>query len=120
MVPASYNITYYRGDTFTLTVKVLDANGQNLNVQRFDSVTFGLNRDRGVYSNPITMSAALDKNNSTVTCTIGPTVGATLSGSYQYDIVLYKLNGGLVSEEYTVMTGTVTVQDDVVKPDGAP
>ena len=122
MVPASYNITYYRGDTFTLTVTVYDANGQELDMSQWTGVTFGLNKNRGAYTNTVALSASLNKSASQITCSISSSTGAGLSGSYFYDVTLYRKDtvNNVVTSEYTVMTGTLTVSDDVVNVSDIP
>lgn len=120
MQPATYNFTYYRGDTLPLTVKLYDANGQSLDVNSWTGVTFGLNKERGNYTNTVALSASLDKITSTVTCSITSGIGNVLDGSYFYDITLYKVSGSVVTEEYTVMTGTIQVIDDVVRSSDIP
>lgn len=120
MQPATYNITYYRGDSFSLTIKVYDANGQPLDMNAWTGVTFGLNKERGSYTNTIGLGAVLNKSQSLITCSISTGTGDTLSGSYFYDVTLYKLSANVVTSEYTVMTGSLTVVNDVVRSSDIP
>lgn len=120
MQPATYNFSYYKGDTFEITVNLYDANGQKLDVDAWNGATFGIAPNRGDYSSVIPMNASLNKTASTVTCSITAGAGANLSGAYHYDVTLYKVAGSLVSEEYTVMTGTITVLEDVVRSQDVP
>lgn len=49
-----------------------------------------------------------------ITCTITPTVGSLLSGggSYVYDISIFRDNGAI---NYTLMTGAISVTDDITE-----
>lgn len=122
--PGTYNFDYYRGDTFRFVVSPKDSTGAGFDLSPYVSVSpardaiFTIASSRGAEPTfSITsdgssdLGAAIDENNNTVTCTITPSGGRELEGgsTYYYDVEIY--NGADL--RYTLLTGTITVQDDV-------
>ena len=122
--PGTYNFDYYRGDTFRFVISPKDSTGAAFDLSPYVSVSpardaiFTIASSRGaeptfsITSNGSSdLGAAIDENNNTITCTITPTGGRDLEGgsTYYYDVEIY--NGADL--RYTLLTGTITVQDDV-------
>lgn len=122
--PGTYNFDYYRGDTFRFVISPKNSTGTSFDLSPYVSVSpardaiFTIADSRG--ANPtfsITsdgssdLGSTIDENNNTITCTITPTGGRELEGgsTYYYDVEIY--NGADL--RYTLLTGTITVQDDV-------
>jgi hypothetical protein len=106
--PGTYNFNYYRGDTGQFVIRPKNANGSNFNLTDFSGLFTIANR-RGSSGTQYEAVATVDELASTVTCTITPAVGRTLvAGSYVYDIQVDDSN-----QVYTLLTGTITVTDDV-------
>jgi hypothetical protein len=122
--PGTYNFDYYRGDTFRFVISPKDSTGVALDLSPYVSISpprdaiFTIASSRG--ASPTTsltsngssdLGAAIDENNNTITCTITPSGGRELEGgsTYYYDVEIY--NGADL--RYTLLTGTITVQDDV-------
>jgi hypothetical protein len=122
--PGTYNFDYYRGDTFRFVISPKDSTGVALDLSPYVSISpardaiFTIASSRG--ASPTTsltsdgssdLGAAINKNNNTITCTITPSGGRELEGgsTYYYDVEIY--NGADL--RYTLLTGTITVQDDV-------
>ena len=125
--PGTYNFDYYRGDTFRFVISPKDSNGNALDLSSYfvegerDAI-FTIADARGTaatstYSSVVELeenfplSATIDVENSTITCTIKPDGGRYLEGgsTYYYDVEIY--NGADL--RYTLLTGAITVEDDV-------
>jgi len=123
--PGTYNFDYYRGDTFKFVISPKDSTGAAFDLSPYKSIVaplrdaiFTIASSRG--ENPTSsltsngssdLSASIDTGNNTIVCTITPDGGRELEGgsTYYYDVEIY--NGGAL--RYTLLTGTITVQDDV-------
>lgn len=115
MVPAKYNFTHYRGDKFETTINVFDSNGDVL-TGPWTQAMFGIASQKGDYANLSVIGSA---SYVTGKITIGLTSAQSYSlspGSYFYDVVLFSGTAGNYTNEYTVLTGTFTVEQDVIKP----
>lgn len=109
--PATYNIAYYRGDTYDFVINPKNANGGTFNLNNYSGL-FTISTARGdseaivAYGNAVVTASA-----GTVTCAIPSNLGAVLSGaSYVYDI---EINNSTASTTYTLLTGTISVTQDI-------
>lgn len=112
--PGTYNFNYYRGDTFEFVISPKSANGTTFSLDAFtgegSESNFIISNVRGAAGVQKIASAVVDDVLDTVTCTITPTVGRTLSaGSYVYDVEIISTTGVI----HTLVTGTITVTDDI-------
>jgi hypothetical protein len=120
--PGTYNFDYYRGDTFRFVVSPKDSTGTAFDLSPYKGTgrdaIFTIADARGssrtlvlTSSGSSDLESTIDTSNNTITCTITPTGGRNLEGgeTYYYDVEIY--NGGAL--RYTLLTGTITVQDDV-------
>lgn len=122
--PGTYNFDYYRGDTFRFVVSPKDSTGAAFDLSAYKSAdpardavftiadARGSDRDLVLTSSGSSdLGASIDTANNTITCTITPDGGRDLEGgsTYYYDVEIY--NGAAL--RYTLLTGTITVQDDV-------
>ncbi len=109
-IPATFDIYYYRGDTYTFYLNVKDSEGNLVDLEAGGySALFTIATSRG--ANP-TDSWVLtpDITTSQITCTITPTVGLQLdAGPYVYDVQV-KLDSSTV---YTYLTGNIYITLDV-------
>jgi hypothetical protein len=108
--PGSYNFNYYRGDTAQFVIRPKNANGSAFNLTGYTAQFYIANR-RGSTGTQYPAQAVVDSANNIVTCTILPGVGRTLAaGTYVYDVQITTGSSNII----TVLTGTVTVTDDIV------
>jgi hypothetical protein len=123
--PGTYNFDYYRGDTFRFVISPKDSTGTAFDLSPYKSTVSptrdaiftiadarGSSRTLVLTSNGSSdLGSTIDTSNDTITCTITPDGGRELEGgeTYYYDVEIY--NGGAL--RYTLLTGTITVQDDV-------
>jgi hypothetical protein len=110
--PSVYNFSYYRGDTFEFVARPKSANGETFPLDGFTAI-FTIANQRGSAATQYSASAVVNAELDIVTCTINPSVGRSLtSGSYVYDVQITNTTPE-PDVIYTLLTGTITVQDDV-------
>jgi hypothetical protein len=109
--PATYNISYYRGDTFDFVVNPKNPNGQSFNLDGY-SALFTIATEAGDPSKIVdTGSASVNSITSQIICQIAPSLGSTLTGSsYVYDLEIYNETSSAV---YTLLRGTIGVTPDI-------
>jgi len=108
--PGTYNFSYYKGDTNQFVIRPKTSNGGAFDLSGYTALFF-IASSRG--NNPsfrVEAQAVVDTVNDTVTCTILPGVGGTLSsGTFVYDV---QITSG-ASLVFTLLTGTITVTEQV-------
>jgi hypothetical protein len=108
--PGTYNFNYYKGDTNQFVIRPKTSNGGAFDLTGY-TADFFIASSRG--NNPsfrVEAQAVVSAVNDTVTCTILPGVGGTLSaGTFVYDVEIQS-GGALV---FTLLTGTITVTEQV-------
>ena len=113
--PSTYNITYYRGDSYEFTISPKNANGVAFDLVNFSGL-FTVSTARGTTGTKIAQKAVtVDSNAGTIAVSIDPTTGGALaaSGTYVYDVEIKKNLGGGASSVYTLLTGSLSVTDDI-------
>jgi hypothetical protein len=107
--PGSYNFNYYRGDTAEFVIRPKNANGSAFDLTGYSSEFFIANQ-RGSAATQYEAQAVVNSTTDIVTCTILPGVGRQLApGTYVYDVQI--TTGAAVI--FTLLTGTITVTDDI-------
>ena len=108
--PGTFNFSYYKGDTNQFVIRPKTSNGGAFDLSGY-TANFFIASSRG--NNPsfrVQAQAVVDTVNDTVTCTILPGVGGTLSaGTFVYDV---EITSG-ISLVFTLLTGTITVTEQV-------
>jgi hypothetical protein len=108
--PGTYNFNYYRGDTFSLIVRPKDASGDPFDLTGY-TASFVIASGRGATASPFYVATAtVNTVDDIVTATISAATGNNLlpTTSWVYDI---QITDG--TSIYTLLTGTITVTDDV-------
>lgn len=107
--PGTYNFNYYRGDTFAFIIRPKDGNGNAFPLTGF-SAAMTIADKRGSLGSQYTAQAIVNTVDNIVTCTIGPTVGRSLTTdkTWVYDVQI--TDGSVV---YTLLNGNIVVTDDV-------
>lgn len=117
--PGTYNISYYKGDTLEFRIYPKDASGAAYDLSGFNTARFVIATARGAGATQITATATISEdsiNNLTyVTCAITPTQGESLDPAvqYVYDVEITKTVSGSYPYVYTLVTGTISVTDQV-------
>ena len=110
--PGTYNFSYYRGDTYQFVIRPKNANGSTMSLDAYEgNEIFTIANRRGSTGTQVNATAVIDTANDLVTCTIEPSQGRQLIAgtTYVYDVQID--NGAGVI--YTLLTGSITVTDDV-------
>jgi hypothetical protein len=107
--PSTYDFNYYRGDTAEFVARPKNANdGSSFELTDYNA-SFTIANQRGSQGTQYSASAIVNEISDIVTCTITPIVGRDLEpGTYVYDV---EIENGV--EIYTLLTGTITVTDDI-------
>lgn len=109
--PATYNFNYYRGDTNEFVVRPKNSDGSSYDLTDYvGSGSYTIADKRGTGAVQKSAQAIVDATLGTITCTILPVLGRTLTpGIYVYDI---QITDG-PDKVFTILTGSITVTDDV-------
>jgi len=113
--PGTYNINYYKGDTYEFRIYPKDAAGEPFNLTDYNgSETFTIANVRGSEATTTVLAYADIVNNEYVECAIRPTDSLNLVAgtTYYYDVSIDK-TGGNYDKVFTLLTGTITVTDHV-------
>ena len=109
--PATYNFSYYRGDTNEFVIRPKNSDGSAFDLDSYDA-DFFIATARGAATSVVQYEAqaVVDDVNNLVTCTILPGVGEQLApGTYVYDV---QIDSG-ASLVFTLLTGTISVTEQI-------
>jgi hypothetical protein len=111
--PGTYNFSYYRGDTLEFNVFPKNNDGSAFSLTGYD-VTFSIATSRGIDAT-VEPLAYVSPDNSFITCVITPADGLQLQPGtpYVYDIEMRNLQAQPYQKVYTILTGDITVQEQV-------
>lgn len=108
-IPASYDINYYRGDTYEFWIDVKDNDGVDVDLSAY-TAKFVIASARGA-SPSYSVNATASIDGSRILCTITPAIGAALpiDTALVYDV---QVNSG-TTNVYTYLTGNLYMTLDV-------
>lgn len=113
--PGTFNINYYKGDTFEFRVYPKDSAGNVFDLTDFsnEDIKFSISTARGV-TPTIEAYAVKAEDNSYIACAILPGNGAEMTAgtTYVYDIEISR-EASPYDIVFTLMTGTITVTDQI-------
>ena len=114
--PGTFNISYYKGDTYEFNIYPKDSNGQPFDLTGY-SATFTIADVRGPGATVSILGYSLIPVDATsVRCAILPADAAEMVAgtSYVYDIQIVKEDESLAYPlTYTLLTGNISVTADV-------
>lgn len=114
--PGTYNFSYYKGDTFELDVYPKLADGAAFNLEGY-STAFTISSARGEAgaNDRIVAQSQISADNTHVSCAITPSDAAVLpSGTtLVYDIEVSDNSATPYPLVYTLLTGTISITDDI-------
>lgn len=119
--PGTYNINYYKGDTFEFRVYPKDAAGGTFPLSQFVSpngvTKFTIATTRGATSGIIEGYAEISRDQTHILCAITPANGATMTAGtdYVYDIEISRSSADY-DYTYTLLTGSIAVTEQVTLP----
>jgi hypothetical protein len=114
--PNTFNIAYYKGDTYEFNIYPKDSNGQPFDLTGY-TATFTIATSRG--PSPVLSVqgyATIPTDAASLRCAILPSDAAQLTAgsSYVYDVQISKEDEELPYPlTYTLLTGNITVTSDV-------
>jgi hypothetical protein len=116
--PGTYNITYYKGDTLELKIYPKNSDGSVFDLSNYGNATFKIATTRGSagLSGQVSGFVQIDSGNQSLTCAITPDNGDDLSAGtqYVYDIQIRR-SSTPYDKIHTLLTGTISVTDDVTQ-----
>lgn len=122
--PGTYNFNYYRGDTYEFSVFPKDSSGGVFTLNDYETARFTISEKRGTAGADLALEGTIANitiAKDAVTCVIPPDVGATMeqSKTYVYDVQVGS-SSSPYDYVYTLLTGQISVTDDVTQLGAAP
>lgn len=121
--PGELNINYYKGDTHEFKVYPQKTDGSTFYLDDYSNATFTIAEIRGSsgVSGQILGSAKISTDGTNVTCAITPENGALMDSAvtYVYDVQVYAQGPGTYDKVFTLLTGSISVTDDVTQGIGS-
>jgi hypothetical protein len=123
--PGELNINYYKGDTHEFKVYPQKTDGSIFYLTDYGNATFTIARYRGqegIDLGQINASAIISNDNTYITCAITPENGKLMdpTKTYVYDIQVYAQGPNTYDKVFTLLTGNISVTDDVTQDIGTP
>jgi hypothetical protein len=121
--PATYNFSYYRGDTLEFRIYPKDTSGLPFSLEDY-TVTFTISTARGSagLSNQVEAYSTI-VDSSSILCAIRPEDSLALpnsaSSTYVYDVEIRKPSASPYPLTYTILNGNITVQEQVTDIQGS-
>jgi len=119
--PGTYDIKYYKGDTFEFFVYPKNASGATFDLTGFSSIRFTIATSTGAGPTASYVGEViLDGNNTYIKCILTPEIGDQLAATqtYVYDVQIEKPAGNGVTYPYiyTILKGNISVTEQVTLP----
>jgi uncharacterized repeat protein (TIGR02543 family) len=121
--PGELNINYYKGDTHEFKVYPQKTDGSTFYLTDYSNSTFTIAEARGaagVALGQIQASARIQSDH--VVCAITPENGKLMDPekTYFYDVQVYSQGADTYDKVFTLITGSISVTDDVTQDIGTP
>jgi hypothetical protein len=112
--PGTSNISYYKGDTYEFRIYPKDSSGAVFDLSLFGNAKFTIATKRGPGANQIEGFAQISDDKTYITCAILPGNSTSMVPTiqYVYDVEITK-PGTPYNFVYTLLTGTISVTDQV-------
>lgn len=113
--PATYNISYYKGDTYEFRIYPKDSSGAAFDLTDYadEDIIFSISTSRG--TTPTIEAYAIKSDDETyIQCAILPANGAAMTAgtTYVYDVEISR-SASPYDYVFTLMTGNISVTDQV-------
>lgn len=114
--PGTFNISYYKGDTYEFLVYPKDSSGGTFNLNDYQTARLTISEKRGTagVSTAINGVASISGTKDYVKCTITPANGLLMDPAKTY---VYDVQVGYTASPYdyvyTLLTGAITLTDHV-------
>jgi hypothetical protein len=116
--PGTFNLSYYKGDTYEFRVYPKDASGAPFSLANYtdDNIKFTISNVRGPAGLPgqVECLARKSGDGTNILCVIRPVDGNQLAAgtTYVYDVEISR-TGTAYPFTYTLLTGNISVTDQV-------
>lgn len=113
--PGTYNIDYYKGDTYEFRIYPKDSSGAPFSLYGYGAEKFTIAPTRGELDTSKIVSCYAKIENDNILCVIRPSDGEKLSvedSPYYYDVEIENTSGQY-SKLYTLLTGSIAVTEQV-------
>lgn len=122
--PGTNNISYYKGDTHEFRIYPKNSAGGVFSLSDYGNATFKIAETRGDsgVATQVTAYASIHSSGTYITCAIAPGYGSEdldAGTTYVYDVQVRK-SATPYDQILTLITGTITVTDDVTQGIGEP
>jgi hypothetical protein len=115
--PGTLNISYYKGDTYEFRVYPKDSNGNVFDLTDYsnDDIKFTIATGRGAGASQFLGYAQKSSDGSYIRCAILPSAASNMTAGtqYVYDIEIKNLLNASFPYVYTLLTGTISVTEQV-------
>jgi hypothetical protein len=122
--PGELNINYYKGDTHEFKVYPQKTDGSIFYLDDYSNATFTIAEIRGSagLAGQIVGSARISLDGTNITCAITPENGKLMDPEkiYVYDVQVYAQGPDTYDKVFTILTGSISVTDDVTQDIGTP
>jgi len=124
--PGTYNISYYYGDTLEFRVYPKNSSGEIFDLSSFETSRFTIAPTRGAdLEDQIFGYATISSDQTNILCAIRPEDSSLLTPgtTYVYDIEISKTSEASLTPYdlvYTLLTGNISITEDVTKPGSNP
>jgi uncharacterized repeat protein (TIGR02543 family) len=121
--PGELNINYYKGDTHEFKIYPQKTDGSIFRLQDYSNATFTIATERGADpAQRIFGHASIDGSGTYITCAITPENGAEMQSdtTYVYDVQIYAQGTSTYDKVFTLLTGSISVTEDVTQHIGTP
>lgn len=116
--PGTLNINYYKGDTYEFRIYPKNSDGSIFDLTPYGNASFTISTVRGSAGSASAIEAFTEVSNdgTYLLCVILPGHGSSLTAGtiYQYDVQIRR-SGPPYERVYTLVTGSITVTDDVTQ-----
>jgi hypothetical protein len=120
--PGTYDIKYYKGDTFEFFIYPKNSSGNTFDLTGFTEIEFTIAEKAGTIgaASAVSGETDVDGNNTYIKCIITPFVGEQLDATkpYVYDVQIKKPAGSGSSYPYiyTILRGNIAITEQVTLP----
>jgi uncharacterized repeat protein (TIGR02543 family) len=120
--PGELNINYYKGDTHEFKVYPQKTDGSTFYLNDYSNATFTIAEARGSAGLASQINASAKIQSDHVVCAITPENGSVMdpTKTYVYDVQIYSQGADTYDKVFTLITGSISVTDDVTQDIGSP
>ena len=117
--PGTFNISYYKGDTYEFRVYPKDSTGAAFDLTNYadEDISFTISDKRGSagVATQVECFAEKSSDGSHILCAIRPTDAADLTAGtqYVYDVEINTTQISSYDLVYTLLTGNISITDQV-------